>query len=68
MSVVSTVNVPAVILMAHNRAVTYGYTGENKEDVFYFDFKPGSIVVDPWRKLSNIPGCEVVHYGNTRLS
>jgi UDPglucose 6-dehydrogenase len=68
MSVVSTVNVPAVILMAHNRAVTYGYTGENKEDVFYFDFKPGSIIVDPWRKLSNIPGCEVVHYGNTRLS
>ena len=66
MSVVETVNVPAVILMAHNRAVTYGYTGENKEDVFYFDFKPGSIIVDPWRKLSNIPGCEVIHYGNTR--
>jgi UDPglucose 6-dehydrogenase len=66
MSVVSTVNVPAVVLMAHNRAVTYGYTGENKEDAFYFDIKSGSIIVDPWRKLSNIPGCEVIHYGNTR--
>ena len=54
--------------MAHNRAVTYGYTGENKEDAFYFDIKPGSVVVDPWRKLGNIPGCEVVHYGNTRQS
>jgi UDPglucose 6-dehydrogenase len=66
MSVVETVNVPAVVLMAHNRSVTYGYTGENKEDVFYFDIKPGSIIVDPWRKLSNISGCEVIHYGNTR--
>jgi UDPglucose 6-dehydrogenase len=66
MSVTDTVNVPAVVLMAHNRSVTYGYTGENKEDAFYFDIKPGSIIVDPWRKLSNINGCEVVHYGNTR--
>jgi UDPglucose 6-dehydrogenase len=66
MSVSDTVNVPAVVLMAHNRSVTYGYTGENKEDVFYFDIKPGSIIVDPWRKLGNIDGCEVVHYGNTR--
>jgi len=66
MSVTDTVNVPAVVLMAHNRSVTYGYTGENKEDAFYFDIKPGSVIVDPWRKLSNIPGCEVVHYGNTR--
>jgi UDPglucose 6-dehydrogenase len=66
MSVTDTVNVPAVVLMAHNRSVTYGYTGENKEDAFYFDIKPGSVIVDPWRKLSNINGCEVVHYGNTR--
>lgn len=67
MSVVSEVNVPAVVLMAHNRSITYGYTGENKTDVFYFDIKPGSVIVDPWRKLGKITGCEVVHYGNTRL-
>ena len=66
MSVVDKVDVPAVVLMAHNRSVTYGYTGENKEDAFYFDIKPGSVIVDPWRKLSNITGCEVIHYGNTR--
>ena len=66
MSLTDTVNVPAVVLMAHNRSVTYGYTGENKKDEFYFDIKPGSVIVDPWRKLGNINGCEVVHYGNTR--
>jgi len=31
-------------------------------------FAEGSIVVDPWRKLPDIPGCRVVHYGNTRKS
>jgi UDPglucose 6-dehydrogenase len=65
-NVVGSVDVPAVVLMAHNRSVTYGYTGEDKADAFYFDIKPGSVIVDPWRKLSNIDGCEVVHYGNTR--
>ena len=67
-SVVDTVNVPAVVLMAHNRGVTYGYTGEAHVDNFYFDIKPGSIIVDPWRKISkDMPGMkEVIHYGNTR--
>ena len=31
-------------------------------------FAPDSVVVDPWRKLPDIPGCRVVHYGNTRQS
>jgi UDPglucose 6-dehydrogenase len=67
-SVVEQVNVPAVVLMAHNRGVTYGYTGETQIDNFYFDIKPGSIIVDPWRKISkDMPGMkEVIHYGNTR--
>lgn len=65
-NVTDSVQVPAVVLMAHNRVVTYGYTGENKEDVFYFDIKPGSVIVDPWRKLKEVSGCEVIHYGNTR--
>ena len=58
---------PAVILMAHNRHVTYGYTGKNLKDHFYYDIKPGSIIVDPWRSLPvDMPGIKVVHYGNTR--
>jgi UDPglucose 6-dehydrogenase len=57
---------PAVILMAHNRHVTYGYTGEAGCDLDYFEFKPGSIIVDPWRKMSQREGMTVIHYGNTR--
>lgn len=29
-------------------------------------FAPGSVVVDPWRKIPEIEGVRVVHYGNTR--
>ena len=67
-SVTDSVSVPAVVLMAHNRSVTYGYTGESQEDNFYFDIKPGSVIVDPWRKIpKDMPGMkEVIHYGNTR--
>ena len=59
-------SLPAVILMAHNRKVTYGYTGCAAYDKYYFEFVPGSIIVDPWRQESDRPGMEVVHYGNTR--
>ena len=57
---------PAVVLMAHNRQVTYGYTGCAAYDKYYFDFVPGSVIVDPWRSESSRPGMEVIHYGNTR--
>ena len=58
---------PAVILMAHNPAITYQGTGVKVTDsVFYFDIQPGSIVLDPWRSITNIPDCKVIHYGNTR--
>ena len=68
LSVVNNVDVPAVVLMAHNRSITYGYTGASQADSFYFDIKPGSIIVDPWRKIpKDMPGMkEVIHYGNTR--
>jgi UDPglucose 6-dehydrogenase len=57
----------AVVLMAHNRSVTYGYTGQKYQDVFYYDIKPGSVIVDPWRSLpKNMKGLTVIHYGNTR--
>lgn len=57
----------AVILLAHNNSVTYCGTGvEIKPDNFYFYIEPGSIIVDPWRTTMSIPGCTVIHYGNTR--
>ena len=64
--VIADVNWPAVILMAHNRRVTYGYTGAAAQDKYYFNFAPGSVIVDPWRQEPDKPGMEVVHYGNTR--
>ena len=58
---------PAVILLAHNRQVTYGYTGLQQMDCHYFDFVPGSVVVDPWRCMhQNNDHIKIIHYGNTR--
>ena len=57
----------AVVLLAHDAAVTYEGTGvEVQKDEMYFDIQPGSIIVDPWRKLESFEGCEVIHYGNPR--
>jgi len=65
--VVSDVTGPAVFLWAHNRKITYEYTGDQEDTQPYCTIKPGSIIVDPWRKLSDtVDGITVVHYGNTR--
>ncbi len=66
--VVTAVDTPAVFLWAHNRKITYEYTGDQEDTQPYCDIKPGSVVVDPWRKIANIPGITVIHYGNTRVS
>jgi len=60
------VDEPAVILMAHNRQVTYGYTGVQAQDQDYFEFQQGSIIVDPFRQTPDRTGMKVIHYGNTR--
>lgn len=65
---VESIDRPHVILMAHNRQVTYGYTGTQAEDQAYCAFPEGSVLVDPWRQQQNIPGITVIHYGNTRKS
>jgi UDPglucose 6-dehydrogenase len=58
---------PAVVLMAHNRAVTYSNVTGDHADHFYYDIRPGSVIVDPWRCIPvDMPGVTVVHYGNTR--
>jgi hypothetical protein len=67
--VIESLGRPAVVLMAHNRHITYGYTGESAKDHFYCEIEPGSVIVDPWRKLpKDMAGMTVIHYGNTRRS
>jgi UDPglucose 6-dehydrogenase len=64
--VVAKVDEPCVLLMAHNRSVTYGYTGDVRDDTFYCDIPKGSVIVDPWRKMPLTGKYTVIHYGNTR--
>jgi UDPglucose 6-dehydrogenase len=57
-----------IAFLAHNRTVTYGYSGEQKPQELYVELAPGSIVVDPWRQFtSDDTRIKVIHYGNTRL-
>ena len=64
--VVDTVEGPAIYLWAHNRKITYEYTGEQQDTQAYCPIAPGSVIVDPWRKLTSTADVKVVHYGNTR--
>ena len=60
-------NTSGIILLAHNRQVTYGYTGELPQQPMYFKPGPESVIVDPWRKFSTTrEDIKVIHYGNTR--
>jgi hypothetical protein len=65
-NVITHVEGPAVFLWAHNRKITYEYTGHQADTEAYCTIPPGSIIVDPWRKLSSTGSVRVVHYGNTR--
>jgi UDPglucose 6-dehydrogenase len=66
-NVVSSIESPSVVLMAHNRSITYGYTGDVRDDSFYCRIPATSIIVDPWRHLPKImKNYQVIHYGNTR--
>ena len=57
----------AIVLLAHNRQITYGYTGELPEQQLYYRLGDGSTVVDPWRKFTTSnKTITVIHYGNTR--
>jgi hypothetical protein len=61
-------SVKGVVLLAHNRQITYGYAGEHLLQEFYCDIESGSIIIDPWRTYkSNNSGIKVIHYGNTRI-
>lgn len=62
-------SVQGVILLAHNRRITYGYAGETNTQEFYCEFEPGSVIIDPWRQVpvDSYTDIKVLHYGNTRL-
>jgi len=57
-----------VVLLAHNRRVTYEYRGFEESQGLYCKIEKGSIIVDPWRTFNkdNLD-YTVIHYGNTRL-
>jgi UDPglucose 6-dehydrogenase len=65
--VVATIDTPAVFLWAHNRKITYEYTGDQVDTQPYCEIKEGSIIVDPWRKLTTTrKDIVIIQYGNTR--
>jgi UDPglucose 6-dehydrogenase len=64
--VVATIDSPSVILWAHDRQITYEYTGEQTRTQAYCAVPDCSIIVDPWRKLESTDTVKVIHYGNTR--
>ena len=56
-----------VVLLAHNRKITYNYRGWDESQGLYCTIEKGSIVVDPWRTFKS-DELTVIHYGNTRES
>jgi UDPglucose 6-dehydrogenase len=60
-------DLPVIAFLAHNRTVTYGYTGDNQEQSLYVDLSDGSVIVDPWRQYKTDRDLEVLYYGNTRI-
>ena len=65
--VVAAIDTPAVFLWAHNRKITYEYTGDQVDTQPYCEIKPTSIIVDPWRKLTTTRrDIIIIQYGNTR--
>lgn len=64
--VLKKVSYPAVFLWAHNRKITYEYTGDQKDTEAYCEIYPGSIIIDPWRKICPREKIQVIYYGDTR--
>jgi UDPglucose 6-dehydrogenase len=58
------------VLWAHHAPTTYGNTDTDLglTQPAYCNVEPGSVILDPWRKLAKdaFPGVSVIHYGNTR--
>ena len=65
---VDSIEGPSVVLWAHNRQITYEYTGDQEATQPYCAIPAGSVIVDPWRQLQSTDIIKVIHYGNTRFS
>jgi UDPglucose 6-dehydrogenase len=59
-------SVQGVVLLAHNKKVTYEYRGFEETQKLYCTIEKGSIVIDPWRTFTSNE-LKVIHYGNTRV-
>jgi UDPglucose 6-dehydrogenase len=60
-------SVKGVVLLAHNRRITYGYAGEQCEQELYCTIEADSVIIDPWRQYTTPrTDIKVIHYGNTR--
>ena len=58
---------PAAYLLGHDPETTFmGCLDPDPDNQGPSMFPEGSVIIDPWRKCPDIPGCTVVHYGNTR--
>jgi UDPglucose 6-dehydrogenase len=61
-------SIKGIVLLAHNKQITYGYAGEQGEQEFYCNIEDGSVIIDPWRRyISTNNNIKVIHYGNTRV-
>lgn len=55
-----------VILLAHNRKITYPHNETLEDQNLYCKIEQGSIIIDPWRSFPKSADYYVIHYGNTR--
>jgi len=59
----------AAYLLAHDPETTFlGCLDPDPDKQGPSVFPEGSVIVDPWRKCPPINGCQVIHYGNTRIN
>ena len=60
---------PYTYLIAHDPDTAFLMSKRPTEgEDITIKFLKGSTIVDPWRRIYDVDGCEVVHYGNTRIS
>ena len=60
---------PSAYLLGHDPETTFmGCLDPDPDKQGPSMFPEGSVIIDPWRKCPPITGCEVIHYGNTRLN
>jgi UDPglucose 6-dehydrogenase len=60
-------DIVAIVLLAHNRQITYDYIENKIGQQLYFMPGDGSVIVDPWRQfVTDNKSYTVIHYGNTR--